>query len=62
MSKHVNESAVDRAYEAQQRSSAGRRVRKAVTIRCGSALATAPARDPFAVAELEVADLVGAPR
>jgi hypothetical protein len=51
----------ERAVEAQLRSSARRRVRPALTILCG-ALKTAPVRDPFAAAELAIADLVGAPR
>lgn len=53
---------IERAIEAQLRSSARRHVRQATTIRCGGALVTAPARDPFQAAELAIADLVGASR
>lgn len=49
--KYVRSLSVERAFEAQLRSSAGRRVRPAVVIRCGV--------DPFAAAELAIAGLVG---
>jgi hypothetical protein len=50
-SRYLTELPLARALEAQIRSSARRRVRPATTIRCG--------RDPFAAAELEIAELVG---
>lgn len=49
---YLNELAIERALEAAIRSSAGRRVRRATTIRCGA--------DPFAAAEFAVSDLIGA--
>ena len=54
-SRYLNELRINRAVEAQQRSSAGRHIRPATTIRCGAA-------DPFAAAELAIAALVGASR
>ncbi len=53
-SRYLNELPLARALEAQIRSSARRRVRPATTIRCGA--------DPFAAAELAIAELVGASR
>lgn len=75
--KHINERVIDRAVEAERRSSAGRRVRPATTIRCGVYFVGGPpkagkvwlagdlvrgAADPFAAADLAIAELVGESR
>lgn len=52
--RYLKELRIDRAIEAQLRSSAGRRVRPATTIRCGA--------DPFTAADRAVAELIGASR
>jgi hypothetical protein len=54
-SRYLNELRIDRALEAAIRSSASRRVRPATVIRCGGV-------DPFAAAELAIAELVGTAR
>lgn len=50
--QYLSELRIERALEAQLRSSARRRVRPATTIRCGA--------DPFTAAELAIAEIVGA--
>lgn len=52
-SRYLTEMRIDHAIEAQLRSSASRRVRPATVIRCGAV-------DPFAAADLAIAEIVGA--